>query len=46
VKFLKRNKEVITPAEKKERNKNRMLLVSAGILMGLSFPPSLFLFSC
>jgi hypothetical protein len=39
LKLFRRNKELLTPEEKKERNKNRMLLISAGILMGISFPP-------
>jgi apolipoprotein N-acyltransferase len=39
LKFLKRNKEVISPESKRERNKNRLLLISSGILMGISFPP-------
>jgi apolipoprotein N-acyltransferase len=39
LKLFRRNKEIQTPEEKRERNKNRLLLVSAGILMGLSFPP-------
>jgi apolipoprotein N-acyltransferase len=37
--LFRRNKEILTPEEKKERNRNRMLLIISGILMGLSFPP-------
>lgn len=29
----------LSPEEKKERNKDRLLLILSGILMGLSFPP-------
>ncbi|HKI77722.1 MAG TPA: apolipoprotein N-acyltransferase [Ignavibacteriaceae bacterium] len=36
--FLK-NRDVFTPEQKKQRKKERMLLVLSGVLLGISFPP-------
>lgn len=35
-------KRILTPEEKKQRNKNRIAGISSGILLGFSFPPSPF----
>ena len=34
-----KNREALTPEQKKIKNKERLLLVSSGILLGISFPP-------
>jgi apolipoprotein N-acyltransferase len=39
LKIFRRNKEILSPEDKRERNKNRMLLILSGTLMGISFPP-------
>jgi apolipoprotein N-acyltransferase len=33
------HKSILTPEEKKERRKERLLLILSGIMMGISFPP-------
>ncbi len=34
-----KNREVLTPEQKKIKNKERLLLILSGILLGISFPP-------
>ncbi len=34
-----KNREVLTPGQKKIKNKERLLLILSGILLGISFPP-------
>ncbi len=34
-----KNREVLTPEEKKIKNKERLLLILSGVLLGISFPP-------
>ncbi|HSP88255.1 MAG TPA: apolipoprotein N-acyltransferase [Ignavibacteriaceae bacterium] len=43
--FKSKNKQVKSPEEKKAKNKERLLLIFSGILMGLSFPPVPFPFT-
>lgn len=39
IKLLKRNRTPLSQEEKKQRNKQRFLLIISGVLLGLSFPP-------
>jgi apolipoprotein N-acyltransferase len=39
-----KNREILTPEQKKIKNKERLLLILSGILLGISFPP--FPFPC
>ena len=39
-----KNREILTPGQKKARNKERLLLILSGVLLGISFPP--FPFPC
>ena len=34
-----KNREILTPEQKKARNKEKLLLILSGILLGISFPP-------
>ena len=34
-----KNREVLTPEQKKEKHKERLLLILSGFLLGISFPP-------
>lgn len=43
--IFKRNKIPLTPEEKKLKSKERLLLISSGVMMGLSFPPVPFPFT-
>ncbi len=36
---FRKGKLILTPEEKKRRNKDRILLILSGILLGISFPP-------
>ncbi len=37
--FLKKNRLLLLPGQKKERNRNLLLGTASGIMLGLSFPP-------
>jgi len=39
-----KNREILTPEQKKVKNKERLLLILSGVLLGISFPP--FPFPC
>jgi len=43
--FLSKYKIPITPIEKKQRKKDRLLLILSGIILGISFPPVPFPFT-
>ena len=43
--FKSKNKETKSPEEKKAKNKERLLLILSGIMMGVSFPPVPFPFT-
>lgn len=45
MKFLSKYRIHLTPEEKKQRRKERLLLVVSGILLGISFPPFPFPFT-
>jgi apolipoprotein N-acyltransferase len=45
LKFLSKYRIPITPEEKKQRRKERLLLIFSGIILGISFPPIPFPFT-
>ena len=45
MKFLSKYRIPVTPEEKKQRRKERLLLILSGIVLGISFPPIPFPFT-
>jgi apolipoprotein N-acyltransferase len=45
LKFLSKYRIPVTPEERKQRKKDRLLLILAGIILGISFPPFPFPFT-
>ena len=45
MKLLAKYRIPVTPEEKKQRNKDRLLLILSGIVLGVSFPPIPFPFT-
>ncbi len=45
MKFLSRYKIPVTPEERRQRRKERLLLIVSGIVLGISFPPFPFPFT-